>query len=61
MTPQMTTSVVMTTPVSVRWHWVVGLGVLFAVAVNFWVLHSELRTGASNIAGGNPPVLFCWR
>jgi len=44
------------TPVPVRWHRVVGLGVLFAVAVNFWVLHSELRTGASNIAGGNPPV-----
>jgi hypothetical protein len=45
-----------TTPAPVRWHRVVGLGVLFAVAVNFWVLHSELRTGASNIAGGNPPV-----
>jgi hypothetical protein len=45
-----------TTPAPVRWHRVVGLGILFAVAVNLWVLHSELRTGASNIAGGNPPV-----
>lgn len=39
-----------------RWGFVIVLGCLFIVLVNLWVLHSELRTGASNIAGGNPPV-----
>ncbi len=40
----------------VRWGLVFFLGVLFTLALNGWVLHTELYTGASNIAGGNPPV-----
>lgn len=39
-----------------RWGLVLALGVAFTVALNIWVLHTELYTGASNIAGGNPPV-----
>lgn len=40
----------------IRWGRVVVVGVLFTFALNFWVLHTELYAGASNIAGGNPPV-----
>lgn len=40
----------------IRWGLVLALGVAFTVILNFWVLRSELYTGASNIAGGNPPV-----
>ncbi len=39
-----------------RWVWVAVFGVVFTVGLNFWVLRSELYTGAANIAGGNPPV-----
>ena len=41
---------------SVRWGLLFPLGALFVVALNEWVLRTELYTGASNIAGGNPPV-----
>ncbi len=40
----------------IRWGVVFGLGVAFTLALNLWVVHAELYTGASNIAGGNPPV-----
>ncbi|MEZ8222068.1 hypothetical protein GG496_002238 [Candidatus Fervidibacteria bacterium JGI MDM2 JNZ-1-D12] len=39
-----------------RWALLVVLGCIFTAGLNFWVLRSELYTGASNIAGGNPPV-----
>ncbi len=40
----------------IRWTLVLILGFAFTAGLNFWVLRSELYTGASNIAGGNPPV-----
>ncbi|MGQ9463794.1 MAG: DUF6785 family protein [Candidatus Fervidibacter sp.] len=40
----------------IRWGRVVMAGVIFTFALNLWVLHTELYAGASNIAGGNPPV-----
>lgn len=40
----------------IRWGLVLALGVSFTISLNFWVLRSEIYTGASNIAGGNPPV-----
>jgi hypothetical protein len=45
----------------VRWHIIAILWLTFLVLVNLWVLRAELYTGASNIAGGNPPVpvLLC--
>ncbi len=42
--------------VPIRWGIVLGLGIAFTVALNFWVLHAELSSGGANIAGGNPPV-----
>lgn len=39
-----------------RWHLIAAIWLSFVVLSNLWVLHSELYTGASNIAGGNPPV-----
>ena len=40
----------------VRWGFVIILGLVFTFLLNLWVLHTELYAGASNIAGGNPPV-----
>jgi len=40
----------------VRWGFVIILGLVFTFLLNWWVLPTELYTGASNIAGGNPPV-----
>jgi len=40
----------------VRWALVSVLGLVFVIGLNLWVGHSELYTGASNVAGGNPPV-----
>jgi len=40
----------------IRWAFLLVLGLVFTVGLNFWVLRSELYAGASNIAGGNPPV-----
>ncbi len=43
-------------PAKLRWQSVAVIWISFLILVNIWVLHSELYTGASNIAGGNPPV-----
>lgn len=42
--------------IKVRWLVVATFWLIFVVSVNVWVLHTELYTGASNMAGGNPPV-----
>ncbi len=56
MKSQTATLALKTPSLPIRWHLVLGLGILFAIALNFWVLRTELYAGASNIAGGNPPV-----
>ncbi|MFA0749624.1 MAG: hypothetical protein SLRJCFUN_000027 [Candidatus Fervidibacter sp.] len=50
------TAVVEAKKQKVRWGIAAILGLVFTLSLNLWVLHSELYTGASNIAGGNPPV-----
>jgi len=40
----------------IRWWLVIALCLIFVIGLNLWVFWAELFTGASNIAGGNPPV-----
>ncbi|MCS7253448.1 MAG: DUF6785 family protein [Armatimonadota bacterium] len=50
-------SVLLKEPLTIiRWHFVTIIWICFVILTNVWVLYSELYTGASNIAGGNPPV-----
>lgn len=45
-----------TTKFPLRWGRVLFLGILFATALNVWVVPAELSGGAANVAGSNPPV-----
>lgn len=42
--------------ISVRYRFVVALGIVFTLLLNLWVFGAELSSGGANIAGGNPPV-----